>query len=162
MERAEKAYYIKCLKERYRKSSKARKGEILTELMQELSVTRRHAIRLMNAKMVGRPKNSVKCGRPPKYADPEFRQALKQTWRITGYICSKSLKQAIPDWLPFIELEHGSYKAEIREKLLAISPPTMDRISKKVALHQTFKVALHQTFKKVALHQTFKNCLADF
>jgi hypothetical protein len=130
MERAEKAYYIKCLKERYRKSGKERKGEILSEVIEHLSVTRKHAIRLMNSQGVGRPRNAVKCGRPAKYSDPEFIKALKLNWRITGYICSKSLKQAIPDWLPFIELEYGNYQAEIRANLLAISPPTMDRILK--------------------------------
>jgi hypothetical protein len=43
-------------------------------------------------------------------------------------MCSRHLKAAIPDWMSFIELENGAYSPEVRELLLRVSAPTIDRV----------------------------------
>jgi hypothetical protein len=47
-------------------------------------------------------------------------------------MCSKKLQAAIPLWLPFYEQEYGCLDADIKAKLLTISPSTIDRILKPV------------------------------
>jgi hypothetical protein len=45
-------------------------------------------------------------------------------------MCSKRLKVAIREWLPFYEKENGNLDDVIRGSLYAISPPTIDRLLK--------------------------------
>lgn len=127
----EKSFFIKILRDRYRRANKKDKGEILDEVQGQLSVTRKHAIRLLSPKEPGRPRNPLKRGRPSKYQDYEFICALKEVWRITNFMCSRLLKEAIPDWLPHIEQARGPFPESVRIRLLSISPPTMDRILKR-------------------------------
>lgn len=127
---ARKAEYLSMFKNKYRRSSKLGKGKILDSVTEELSISRKHAIRLLSAASVGRPKKPTKRGSPGKYQSYEFKLALREVWKICDYMCSKKLKAAIPDWLPYIEKSQERYKDEIRAKLLEISPPTIDRILK--------------------------------
>lgn len=55
---------------------------------------------------------------------------LKRIWFATDQMCSKKLKAAIPLWLPFYEEEHEPLPADVRQKLLAMSPATIDRLLK--------------------------------
>jgi hypothetical protein len=45
-------------------------------------------------------------------------------------MCSKNLKKAVPEWLPFYEEVHGEFLPEVREKLLQVSASTIDRLLK--------------------------------
>lgn len=138
----EKRCIVDVLKSRYRRSRRATKSQIIGELCERLSVGRKHAIRLLNGKSVGRPRNPSRIGRPGKYQDKAFRDALRRVWGITRYPCSRALKSAIPLWLGAIEAEHGSFTPDIRERLLAISPPTIDRILR------PFKAAKGKSFTR--------------
>jgi hypothetical protein len=52
-------------------------------------------------------------------------------------MCSRKLKAAIPLWLPFYELEYEPLTNEIKDKLLCVSPATIDRLLKPLrALHR--------------------------
>ena len=119
---------IKVLKEKYLRSRKGEKGEILDAACKALEVGRKQAIRLLNSAAVGRPRNPVKRGRPSMYQDHDFKAALKRIWRMGRIPCSRALKAAIPHWLVAIEAEYGAFRADVRERLLLISAPTMDRI----------------------------------
>lgn len=130
MNKIEKGCLIEYLRSKYRRTSKKGKGLIIDELCERLKVHRKHGIRLLSAKCVGRPKKSGKVGRPSKYQDPEFIEALKGVWKLTKRICGRRLKSAIPDWVPAIERMEGAYHDEVRAKLLKISAPTIDRILK--------------------------------
>lgn len=129
MKREEKLCFINGLRANYRKRNKKGKGKILDLIESELSVNRKHAIRLMSRKSTGRPKKGVRRGRPGKYQDYEFKQALRLMWRTLDYMCSRSLKPAIALWLPFLEA-NKPFKEDIKKKLLSISPATIDRILK--------------------------------
>ena len=131
MKIANKREYLSLFKNKYRRSSKSGKGKILDSVTEELGICRKHAIRLLSAKSSGRPKKAGKRGNPGKYQNYKFKSALREVWRTTDYMCSKKLKAAIPDWLPYIEdSNNGKYGSEIKDKLLEVSPPTMDRILK--------------------------------
>jgi hypothetical protein len=122
---------ISWLRRRYKEAKRKEKTEILTEVVERFSVGRRQAKRLMNEESTrGRSKPSQR-GRPSKYQDPEFIKALRVVWKSTKFMCSRHLKAAMPEWLPFVEKEYGCFSNEIRQKLLTVSAPTMDRLLKR-------------------------------
>jgi len=43
-------------------------------------------------------------------------------------MCSKHLKAALPEWLPYFEGERRALPAEVRAKVLSISPAQIDRL----------------------------------
>jgi hypothetical protein len=59
-------------------------------------------------------------GPRPKYGQPAL-LLLKEFWLSSDQMCSKRLKEAAPDWLPFFK---GSLAA--RQEVAAMSPATMD------------------------------------
>lgn len=124
----EKRCIVEVLRVRHRRARKKQKGEIITELCEQLSVSRKYAISLLSPLEVGRPKKSCKRGRPSKYQDKPFKDALRKVWKVARYQCGRALKSAIPEWLPAIEEEFGVFPCDIRERLLKISAPTIDRI----------------------------------
>ncbi len=118
---------IELLKYRYRHFSKRKKGEVLVELSNRFSVDRKYLIRLLSPQKGGRPKNPKRMGRPSKYSDAAFQRALYKVWKVSKFMCGRYLKEALPMWLPSIEAEYGSFDSVTKEKLLAISPSTIDR-----------------------------------
>ena len=138
----EKQCLISVLRERYRKVGKKGKGEILSELSAKLSICRKYAIRLLRPGNPGRPKNLPRRGRPSRYQDKEFKDALRFVWKVVGYPCGRTLKAAIPLWLDAIEDEYGKFRIDVRARLVQISAPTIDRILK------PFKVLKGKTFTR--------------
>ena len=125
----EKRCILGVLRARYQKGSKSHKGAIITELCERLSVGRKHAIRLLNSHEVGRPRrNPYKRGRPGRYQDKAFKDALRKIWKTIRYPCGRALKSAIPLWIEAIEEDTGRFSPDMRERLLTISAPTIDRI----------------------------------
>ena len=130
MNRLEKECYIEIFHEKYRRSKKKARGEILDEVTGRLEVGRRQARRLLMRRQVGRPRNPERRGRPGKYQDREFITELRFVWKKTRYMCSRHLKASMPVWLPFIEGDGRRFGPEIRVRLLSISAPTIDRLLK--------------------------------
>ncbi|MHC2995438.1 MAG: hypothetical protein IBV53_08065 [Candidatus Atribacteria bacterium] len=64
-----------------------------------------------------------------KIYDKEVLTALKETWKICDYICSKRLAPYLKEIIPVLE-KWGEIKlsAKVREKLLKISAATIDRL----------------------------------
>lgn len=130
MKGVERRRYLEWLGKEYRRGGKEKKGEILTQVSERLGVCRRQARRLLAAKEVGRPKKLSRRGRPGRYQDSEFKDALKLMWRTCRYMCSRHLKAALPDWLEYVEQERGAFPESVHERLLKISAATIDRILK--------------------------------
>lgn len=129
MNELEKRCIIEVFRTKYQRAGKRVKGEILSEVMRRLGVGRRQARRLLSVlRRVGRPRIGQRRGRPSKYGSTEFRAALRVVWTLSGFMCSRMLRAAIPHWLPVIELERGRFAAEVRSLLLSISAPSIDRI----------------------------------
>jgi len=128
MRKGRKWYYIESFKEKYHRAKKKEKGVLLDEFCRLNGYERKYATRLLSRKKAVRQREPLKRGRRSKYDSPEFVAALKKLWMLTEQMCSKLLKEAIPLWLPSYESNFGSLDAEVRAKLLAISPRTMDRV----------------------------------
>lgn len=122
---------VRWLQRRYAAARREEKGRLLNEVEERFSVCRRQAKRLVTTTDRSGCKPG-KRGRPSKYGDRPFLDALRLLWKTSRYMCSRHLKSAIPDWLPFIEKEYGVFPADIRERLLQVSAPTIDRLLKRL------------------------------
>lgn len=125
MGKNERQAYLEAIRGRYREADRESKAVILDEFCKVCGYNRKYAIRLLNRRrkrIKGRP------GRKPIYDLPELLKALKRIWLASDQMCSKKLVAAIPLWLPFYESTNGRISADIAQKLLAISPATIDRL----------------------------------
>jgi hypothetical protein len=69
-------------------------------------------------------------GRPSVYKKEELLWILKEIWFSTNQMCGKRLREALPIWLPHYEDCYGKLNDEIKNKLLLMSPATIDRLLK--------------------------------
>jgi hypothetical protein len=123
-----KREYLAAIRKRYLGAGRRYKRLILDEFCKVCGYHRKHAIRLLS--WCGkRPKR--KPGRPARYGESE-RKVLEVVWLNSNRPCSKRLKAALPIWLPHFERQEGALPAAVRDKLLAISPRSLDRLMKPV------------------------------
>jgi len=115
--------YLNEIRLRYQKSTKKQKKLILDEFCSVCRYSRKYAIRILGGLIQPRIK---KPGRKPKYDSVVFINSLVELWELTGRINSKSLKAAIPIWLPF----YKHIKPDIKVLLLSISAASIDRALK--------------------------------
>ena len=92
------------LRQRYVRSSKEKKHKLLDELCNLTGMNRKYLIRKLNQKAT---KNIA-----------------------SDQLCSKKFKVILPEWLSFYEEMFGDIHEEVHEKLLQISPATIDRLLK--------------------------------
>ena len=117
------------LKIRERYAGRGRKGRsrLLDELCELCGYDRKHAIKLLGKK-VAVAGGKVRGGGPrPQYRDAE-RMVVKEIWLSAEQPCGKRLKAAVPLWLPHYEREKGSLEEGLRNRILAISAATLDRL----------------------------------
>lgn len=130
MEEEIKSRLLKNLRRRYARTGKTEKGKIITEVEKLLCVGRRQARRLLSESEVGRPAKSRR-GRRSQYCDAAFKKTLKLVWKQTYFMCSKHLKVALPEWFPYVKMAYpASFTEDIEDRLLKVSPATIDRILK--------------------------------
>ena len=129
-----KREYFKSIALRYQKASRKNKSRILAEFCQVCHYHRKYAIAKLNAyKTIHRkPPGKQKPGPKPVYNQPQLLDTLKAIWIGTNLICSKRLKAAIPHWIGPWQIDNGRLPFDILNKLLKISPPTIDRLLRPV------------------------------
>jgi hypothetical protein len=116
--------YLRAIYERYRRSSKEKKGTILDEFCRVCDYHRKHAVRLLRGpcpERVPRPRRS----RGPSYGRSAI-QALAVVWEAAGYPWSVRLKAMLPLWLPWLR-QRMTLSSEVERQLQAISPRQIDR-----------------------------------
>jgi len=115
---------------RYTKVSKREKTKILDELVANTGYNRSYARMALNraAKRDFRKKKTRKVVVNKKY-DLAVLKALTRIWIILNYICGKRLKPFIPELIRVFERDNElNISQEIKNKLLTISPATIDRL----------------------------------
>ena len=118
--------YCETVYRRYRKASKESKARILDELCQVCGYNRKYAIwKLNRLRDKEKAKTPGKRRRRRKYGH-EVLLIVEEVWKKSGYPWSVRLKEILRLWLPWIK-KHYQVTAEVEEKLLEISPSTMDR-----------------------------------
>jgi hypothetical protein len=129
---ATKRELLAAIGDRYRASGRAERTKILDEFVAVTGYHRKHAIRLLRPKAepLERVQRQVhrRCG-------ADVRDALVALWEASDRLCSKRLKPIIPVLLPALE-RHGQLAIveAIRERVLAVSPATIDRLLSEVRL----------------------------
>jgi len=116
--------YLQTIIDRYQRVGRKFKSKILDEFCAVCGYHRKHALRLLRKRMRHRRRRS---GPKPQY-DALISAILKDIWLASDQLCSKRLKAALPLWLPYYEAQQGRLLPAIRQKLLAISPATIDRL----------------------------------
>lgn len=115
--------YLCAIRDRYGKATKRSKGLILDEFTRSTGYSRKYAIRILSGVVEPRTR---KPGPKPRYAKVVV--CLKELWEVLDRPCSKKLKAAIPELLPFYKSAHLT--TEIERQLRDVSPATIDRLLK--------------------------------
>ncbi len=115
---------------RYQQANKKHKQRTLDEFVKATGYHRKYAITLLkhftNEKATLRAK--TKRQRARIYTE-EVKEALVTLWNAANRICSKRLVPCLLLYITALErFGHLKLTAEVREKLLAISPATVDRL----------------------------------
>lgn len=119
--------YVQQLKARYRKARKKEKSQILDEFVRTTGYHRKHAVAVLNGR---RERVSGPIRRPRrKVYGAEEAEAIRILADLFDNICSKLLRAAMDIELPRLyEASVLQVSPECYEKLLTISPSTMDRL----------------------------------
>jgi len=127
----EKKAYLEAIRLRYKKARKKQKAQILDEFCIVCKYHRKHGIRLLGKSFrQNKSKLPRKRGAESVYNQPCILGPLIKIWLSTYQMCSKKLNAALPQWMPFYEQEYGKLPEEVKNKLLLISPATIDRLLK--------------------------------
>jgi len=118
---------LEAIRERYLKASRHIKKLMLDEFCSITKYSRKYTIRLLHSQVSGKSiQNLSRRGRKKVYDDPMILDVLTSIWQKTNLPCSKRLKEILPLWLPFFT--KYPLPEDIREKLLSISPASIDRL----------------------------------
>jgi hypothetical protein len=118
---------VQSLSSRYRKGSRAEKGQILDEFTQAAGYCRKYAITLLlqPPKVSKRPRKRKR----KRIYTPDVLRALVMVWEVSGRVCSKRLIPFLADFVEALE-RHGELVLEplTRSLLLSMSVATADRL----------------------------------
>jgi hypothetical protein len=115
--------------ERYRRSDRDDKRQILDEFVELTGYHRKHAIRVL-CREPQPPK--AKPG-PQRRYDDDVRAALITLWQAADRICGKRLKALIPTLIDSMTRHgHLSLPKDLRQRLTQISAATIDRLLRDV------------------------------
>jgi transposase InsO family protein len=132
-----KREYLARIHGRYQRAGRLHKSRILDEFCLNCGYHRKVAVRLL-CRPLRRP--SSKRPGPKRIYDPAvLLPMLKAVWLSSDQLCSKLLKAALPEWIERYEGSQGPLGADVREKLLAISPAQIDRLLQPSRLRQPRK-----------------------
>ena len=115
---------------RYGQATKPEKQTILDEFVAATGYHRKYAINILqNPKAGSSPSAKRKRQSRPRYYTDEVQAALIAVWEASNRICSKRLVPFLPTMLEALERHgHLSVSVEVKARLLAISPATVDRL----------------------------------
>ena len=125
MNTSAKMQYLKSIYQRYQKSTRIEKREILNEFCKVCKYNRKYAIRLLNAPAPDARKNKPVRRREKIYGHKVI-SILEAIWEASDYLCSQRLKAALPLWIRWVK-KRFYITAKLKQQLLSISPATIDR-----------------------------------
>jgi hypothetical protein len=117
--------------QRYRAAGRNDKQRILDEFVEATGYHRKYAVALLRKTAEG-PLTTERKPRHQKrrYSD-DVKAALLVIWKAANRLCSKRLVPFLPEFIPVLEkYGHIVLTDEVREKLLQLSPATVDRLLK--------------------------------
>jgi hypothetical protein len=118
---------LKKLRRRYQSAGPEHKRKLLDEAQGLLGYHRKAAIRSLRAPTIERGPRII-TGRPVTYESGIMLPYLRPIWAATDYACGRRLVAMLPEWIPAYEQYERRVPGEVREKLLAASGRTLDRL----------------------------------
>src|SRR5438445_12595943 len=118
---------LKKLRRRYESAGQEHKRKLLDQAQELLGYHRKAAIRALRATKVVRGPRII-TGRPVLYEPGLLLRWLRPIWAATDYACGRRLVAMLPEWIPAYEQHERRLPGEVREKLLAISGRSLDRL----------------------------------
>ena len=120
---------------RYQRAGRLYKRRILDEFCATCGYHRKSALRLLHRPLAP-PETRRRPGPKLRYDPVPLRPVLKVIWHASDQLCSKLLKAALPEWLPYYERHYTPLSAEVQAKLQAISPAQIDRLLRPIRARQ--------------------------
>ena len=118
---------LKKLRRRYQSAGPEYKRKLLDEAQGLLGYHRKAAIRSLRAPTIERGPRII-TGRPVTYEPGILLPYLRPIWAAADYACGRRLVAMLPEWIPACEQYERRMPGEVREKLLAASGRTLDRL----------------------------------
>jgi hypothetical protein len=118
---------LKKLRRRYESAGQEHKRKLLDQAQELLGYHRKAAIRALRAPRVERGPRII-TGRPVTYEPGRLLPWLRPIWQASDYACGRRLVAMLPEWIPAYEQHERRLPGEVREKLLAISGRSLDRL----------------------------------
>ena len=119
------------IRDRYRSSTKKDKSRILDEFIAVTRHHRKHGIRLLGN--LDDRKDTTHSVQGRRIYDEAVREAVIVIWEAADRICGKRLKAALPHLVDSMERHgHLALDREVRDRLLAASAATLDRLLKPI------------------------------
>lgn len=115
------------LRQRYLERGREGRSRLVQELCEQFGYSRKHAIKLLNAKAGWGGNPSVIKGRPALYGPAEV-EVLLSIWQAAEQPCGKRLVQLLPLWLPYYRQEQGQLSQATLQKVRKISAAQVDRL----------------------------------
>jgi hypothetical protein len=115
------------LRQRYGERGREGRSRIIDELCEQFGYSRKHAIKLLNARAGWGGDAAVAKGRPAVYGPAEV-EVLFKIWRVAEQPCGKRLVELLPLWLPYYAQEHGALAPHTLAKLERVSAAQVDRL----------------------------------
>jgi hypothetical protein len=115
------------LRQRYTARGRQGRSRMIDEVCEQFGYSRKHAIKLLNARAGWGGDPAVAKGRPAVYGTAVV-EVLLRIWQAAEQPCGKRLVELLPLWLPHYISEHGRLKPETFRKVLSISPAQADRL----------------------------------
>jgi len=130
MSRASRREYLLAIWARYRRVGRVYRGKILDEFCRVCGYARKYAIRLLAQD----PHRRRRRKGPRARYGAAVREVLRRVWLASDQLCSKRLKAALPIWLPYYERRFGALSPALRQRVLAVSPATIDRLLRPIRI----------------------------
>lgn len=115
------------MKRRYRTAGMEHKTKLLDQAQALFGYHRKAAIRALRAP----PPEAgprILTGRPVEYEPGTLLPWLRPIWEATDYACGVRLAAMMPEWVPAFEAYEKRMPGKVRERLLAASGRTLDRL----------------------------------
>lgn len=126
-----KRHYLMQVVDCYPKSNRKEKAEIINQFSLVTGMHRKAVIRLIRQSVLAR-QGKAPClrlmkrrGRKPQFHEDELVKHLRKLWINCNQLCSKRMRASFEDWFKWYDCPDN-----VKEKLLIISPSTIDRILK--------------------------------
>ena len=117
--------YVALMWIQYQGTSKKFKSRLLDELVRNLKIHRKAAIRLMTSRVPPK-QNQGKIKRTVKFRYSDLaKKHLVLLWRKTGYMGSIRLKAALPEWIKFHD--EPECTESVKAEILQMSARSIDR-----------------------------------